>query len=128
MKIINKRARFNYQISQVCEAGIVLTGSDLKVLKASRNLTGSYAKIINKEVYLISPMFVKAKKLLLHKNEIVSLESKIKQKRLTLVPISMYTKGRIFKVELALGKTKREFEKREVIKKRDLEKELGPVR
>jgi len=49
----------------------------------------------------------------------------MKQKRLTLVPVSMYTKHRIFKVELALGKTKRKFEKREAIKKRDLEKELG---
>ncbi|OGM14733.1 hypothetical protein A3D84_00585 [Candidatus Woesebacteria bacterium RIFCSPHIGHO2_02_FULL_42_20] len=125
MKIINKKARFDYHIVQTIEAGIALTGNDLKVLKASRNLTGSYAKIINGEVFFVSPLFEKSKKLLLHKREIVALGTKMKQKRLTLVPVSMYTKHRIFKVELALGKTKRKFEKREAIKKRDLEKELG---
>ncbi|OGM22851.1 hypothetical protein A2961_01680 [Candidatus Woesebacteria bacterium RIFCSPLOWO2_01_FULL_39_21] len=123
MRIINKKARFDYKLFDRFEAGIVLVGEDVKVLKALRNLSGSHAKILSGEVFLISPMFTKAKKLLLHKSEIVSVATKMKQKGLTLVPLSVYTKGRIFKVGLAFGKAKRKFEKREAIKKRDLEKE-----
>ena len=123
MKIINKKARFDYKLFDRFEAGIALVGEDVKVLKSIRNLSGSYIKIISGEVFLISPMFVKAKKLLLHKSEIVTVSTKMKQKGLTLVPLSVYTKGRIFKVGLAFEKAKRKFEKREAIKKRDLEKE-----
>jgi SsrA-binding protein len=141
MKIYNRRARFDYQITDKIEAGIALTGGETKAIRTGHlNLTGSFAKIIDNQVYLVGANVpiegltaqsgkkdytpTRSRKLLLHRAEIAALESKIKAKRLTLVPIVVYTKGRRIKLELGLGKSKRKFEKRESIKKRDLEREL----
>ncbi len=135
MKIINKRAGFNYTIIERIEAGIVLTGGEARAIRMGHiNLSNSYAKIINNEVYLVNADVAIAgaknydstqmRKLLLKRSEIVNLEVKIKQKKLTLVPTKVYTKGRLIKAELGLAKSKREFEKRETLKKRDIQRDI----
>ena len=124
MRILNKRAGFDYQLLERFEAGITLKGDDLKALKLGKvNLKGAYAKIISGEAYLVSST-LPTRKLLLHKGEIAEIEAKIKAKKLTLVPTKLYTKGRLVKVELALAKAKRKFEKREALKEKDLERDL----
>lgn len=136
MNIINKKARFNYELLEKLEVGISLIGSEARVLREKgADLSNSYAKILNGDVYLINSNITiegkkdydptRSRRLLLHKAEITSIESKIKAKKLTLVPVRIYNKGRLVKVEIALAKPKRKFEKRELIKKRDVERELA---
>jgi SsrA-binding protein len=134
MRIINKRANFDYELLEKYEAGIMLTGNEVKTFRLKGgSLAGSFAKFIEGELYLVNaniPIEGKAeptrsRKLLLNKAEIISIETKIKAKKLTLVPTKMYTKGRFIKVEIALAKSKREFEKRESIKKKDIEREIS---
>lgn len=132
MKILNKKASFNYTLLERFEAGISLTGEEIKTLKErGADLGNSYAKIINNEAYLINANIFsekgdsnRSRKLLLHKREIISLESKIKAKKLTLIPVKMYNKGRRIKVELALAKPKKEFEKKEALKRQDIKREI----
>ncbi|MCH7730549.1 SsrA-binding protein SmpB [Patescibacteria group bacterium] len=135
MKIINKRAKFNYKLFDKYEAGISLLGAEVKVVrKGNVDLSRSFAKIIGGEAYLINANIpvagkkdydsARTRKLLLHKDEIVSIRTKIKAKKLTLVPTMLYTKGRLVKAEIALAKTKRKFEKKEAIKKKDVEREI----
>lgn len=135
MKIINKRASFNYTIEEKIEAGIVLTGGEARAIRTGHiNLSNSYAKIIGNEVFLINadvPVTgardydsTHMRKLLLNRREIINLEAKIKQKKLTLVPTKAYTKGGRVKIELGLAKSKREFEKRESIKKKDIQRDM----
>lgn len=131
MHIFNKRAKRNYKILETITAGIVLTGEEVKAARANKvNLDLSFAKIINNEVFLINATITtknpqsKSKKLLLNKKEIISLKTKIKSRNLTLIPLKMYTKGPLIKLELGLGKTKRKFEKRESLKKRDIQRDI----
>jgi SsrA-binding protein len=133
MLVKNKKARQKYHILEKFEAGIVLSGKEVKAVKrGSVDLSRSFAKIIDKELFLINASFqaegvkdsTRSRKLLMKKNQIIAIESKVKAKKLTLVPTKMYTKGRIIKIELALAKHKRGFEKREEIKKRDIEEEI----
>ncbi|MFV1917350.1 MAG: SsrA-binding protein SmpB [Patescibacteria group bacterium] len=135
MKIINKRARFNYKLFDKYEAGISLNGGEVKsIRRGNTNLSQSYAKIIDDEIYLINTNIpvegkkdyspTRSRKLLLHRNQIISIKSKIKAKKLTLVPVSVYTKGRLIKAEIALAKSKRRFEKKEAIKRKDIEREI----
>lgn len=131
MKIINKKAEFKYKLeNDRYEAGISLTGDEAKAAKTNKvDLTNSYAKIMGGEVWLVGANIsgsnepIRTRKLLLNKKEIVSIGSKIKQKRLTFVPMSMYTKGRLLKVELALGKTKKSYDKRKSIKEKDIKRQ-----
>lgn len=136
MKIINRKAFFYYKILEKYEGGIVLSGGEVKSLKTNRaDISNSYAKIIGGEVYLLNANIpiegkkdynaARSRKILLHKNEIVSINSKIKAKKLTLIPLKVYNKGRLIKIGLALAKSKREFEKRESIKKKDIEREIA---
>ena len=135
MRIINKKAKFNYKLFETYEAGIVLKGSEAKALRTNgADLSNSYAKIIEGEVYLINANIAipgkidynptRSRKLLLHKDQIISISSKIKQKQLTLIPTKIYLKGNLVKAEIALAKSKREFEKKEIIKKKDIDREL----
>ena len=135
MRIFNRKAKFNYTLFERLEAGIVLIGSEAKVVrKGNVDLSNSFVKLIDNEAYLINANIpidgkkdynpTRLRKLLLHKSELVSLKSKIKAKRLTLIPLKMYTKGNLVKLEIALAKTKRKFEKKESIKKKDIEREL----
>ncbi len=138
MEIENRKARFNYEIIDTYEAGIVLLGSELKPLrKGSASINETYAIIRNNEAYLLN-MYIKSydeasinnheerrtRKLLLHKNEIIKINNNLKEKGLTLVPLKVYFKNNKLKVLLGLGKGKKNFDKREAIKKRDLERSL----
>ncbi len=138
MKIVNKRVFFDYEIFERFEAGISLNGTEVKAVRLGHaDLTGSFVKIIGSEVYLVNAKIFpykyaapenyderRTRKLLLHKKEIISLKSKVEGSRLTIVPISIYTKKVFIKVELALGRGKKKFEKKEAIKKKDIEREI----
>jgi SsrA-binding protein len=138
MKITNRRARHDYQLSDKFEAGMVLTGAEVKsVLEGKIHLEEAYAKIIRGELFLINVHIHpyrfadtknidsrRTRKLLVHKKELVSLASKIQQKNLTLIPVSCYNKGRRIKVKLALAKAKKKYEKREAKKKKDIDREI----
>jgi len=136
MQIINKKAHFNYNLYDRIEAGISLLGGEAKSVRGkSANLSDSYAKIISGEIYLVNANIPvegkkdydssRSRKLLLHKKEIISLSTKIKQKGYTLIPTKLYTKGSLIKIELAMAKSKRKFEKKESIKKKDIEREMA---
>ena len=137
MKIINKSVGYNYQLFDRVEAGIALTGSEVKSLFLGHgSLEEAYVKIISGEAYLLNAHIhpyqfadvknidpKKTRKLLLHQKELLSLENKIKQKNLLLVPVAWYNKGHQIKLEIALARGKKKWEKREAIKKKDLERE-----
>ena len=131
----NPSARHNYDIIDTIEAGIVLYGTEIKSIRNGRvNLKDSYAAVSNGEVYIysmhISPyengnIFnkdpLRTRKLLLNKREINKLIGLLQQKGYTLVPISLYFKNSIVKVELGIGKGKKLYDKREDMKKKDSE-------
>lgn len=140
---VNRRAFHDYEIEEKLEAGIVLTGTEVKSLRQGRaNLKDSYARIRNGEVYLVNAHIspypfgnvfnhdpVRERKLLLHKREIRRLTGKVAERGYTLVPLSLYFSDRnVVKVELALARGKTLADKREQIKKRDekriLEREM----
>ena len=134
----NRKARFNYQISDKFEAGIALLGSEVKSLRDGRvDFRDAYASFVGDELYLVGlhiaeypfanrfnhePM--RDRKLLMHRRELKRLLGKVKEQGYTLVPIRLYFKQGRVKVELGLGKGKRKFDKREDIKKRDVERQL----
>ncbi len=141
MKIIakNKKAYAKYEILKKFEAGISLIGQEVKSIKSGRiNLAGTYVVVRAEEVFLIGaniPPYQpknapsdynpeRSRKLLLKKSEIKYLIGKIKQKGLTLVPLKVYTKGTKIKLEFAIGKGKKKIDKRESIKKREVEREI----
>lgn len=131
----NPVAYHNYSIESTIEAGIILTGTEIKSIRTGgANLKDSYATIKNGEAYIygmhISPyeqgnIFnkdpLRDRKLLLNKNEINKLFGLIKQKGITLVPISLYFKNNFVKLELGIGKGKKLYDKREDIAKKDAE-------
>jgi SsrA-binding protein len=133
----NRKARHDYHIQETVEAGLVLTGPEVKSLRLGRaNLKDSYAQPKSGEIFLhqvhISPYEnsplgdqdpTRTRKLLLHQHEIRRLVSKIKEKGLTLIPLRLYFRGGKAKIELALAKGKKSYDKRETIRKRDLDRE-----
>lgn len=131
MKTINKKAGFNYELEpERFEAGVVLSGDEAKAAKINKvDLGNSHAKIIGNEVWLVGANIsgsdepTRTRKLLLKRDQITSIGSKMKQGRLTFVPVSMYTKGRLVKVSLALGKSKRKFDKRRSLREKDLKRQ-----
>ncbi len=141
MEIINRKARHDYYISDTYEAGIVLKGTEIKSIRAGRaNLKDSYAIIKNNEIYLLNMHISKYKegnifnheetrtrKLLLHKKEILKLNDKIRLEGYTLIPLKLYFKGSNAKIEIGVAKGKKDYDKRETIKKRDTERELRKV-
>ncbi len=138
MKITNKRAFFDYQILDRLEAGINLQGAEVKAVRLGQvDLTGSFVTIRGSEAYLVNAKILpykfarpehyderRKRKLLLHKREILALKSKTEASNLTIVPISLYTTRKLIKAELAIGKSKRQFDKRRAIKKRDLARDM----
>lgn len=135
----NKKAYFNYQILEKFEAGLVLIGQEVKSIKLGRmNLAGSYIVIKNEEVYLIGchvPPYQpknappdynpeRSRKLLLKKTEIKYLIGKTKQKGLTLMPLRTYTKKGKIKLEFGIAKGRKKVDKRELIRKRETEREM----
>jgi SsrA-binding protein len=137
----NKKARFNYEIIEKIEAGISLKGTEVKSVRNKNVSIGeSYAQIKNNEVFIhhlhISPYEqgnrenhdpIRVRKLLLHKQEIKKLVSKIQLKGLSLVPLSIYLKKGKIKIELAVGRGKRLVDKRESLKKRAVDREIARV-
>jgi SsrA-binding protein len=130
----NRQARRDYEILDTFEAGIALQGSEVKSLREAKvQLAESYARIDDGEVWLmglhISPyshsgqadghLADRTRKLLLHRGEIERIKSRLDQERLTLVPLSLYFKDGRAKLELGLGRGRRQYDKRQVIAKRD---------
>lgn len=141
MEIVNREAGFNYFVLESIECGIVLTGTEIKSIRDGKcNLKDSYARIRNNEIYLLNTNISEYKegnifnhnpkrtrKLLLHKNEILKLSSKIEQDGLTLVPLKLYFKKNKVKILLGLCKGKKTYDKRETIKERDLKREASKL-
>jgi len=138
----NKKAYFNYQILEKFEAGLVLIGQEVKSIKSGRiNLAGSYVVLRDNEFYLVGaniPPYQpknappdynpeRSRKLLLTKTEIKYLIGKTKQKGLTLVPLRVYTKRGKIKLEFGIAKGKKKVDKRELIKRRETEREMRRV-
>lgn len=138
MEIKNKKAYFNYFIEKEIEAGLVLVGTEIKSLrKGSVDLKDSYVRIKNNEAFIIN-MFIdkyeegnifnhdpsRERKLLLHKKEIKKLSEYVKVDGYTLVPLKIYLKGSYAKIMIGICKGKKLYDKRESIKKRDLERDL----
>ncbi len=136
---VNKRARFDYEILEKFEAGLALAGHEVKSVRAGRmSLLGAYVGMAGGEAWLIGghvPKYPQAgplpgydpdrtRKLLLHKREIDRLAVRLRQKGLTLVPLSVYTRGSKIKLEFGLARGKKVFEKKEQIRKRDVEREI----
>lgn len=135
MEIVNRKAKFDYEIIDTYEAGIVLTGTEIKSLRqGNANIKDSYAVIRNNEAYLLNMHIsiykegnqfnhgeTRTRKLLLHKKEIYKLRDKIALNGYTLVPLKVYFSKNYAKVLLGLGKGKKNYDKRESIKKRDTE-------
>ena len=140
---INKRARYDYEISGIYEAGIVLFGYEVKSIKTGHiSLKGSYVTIKSNnnspEMYLTNafiPPYKKAttidsydperpRKLLIKKKQIMHLIGKKQEQGLTLVPIKIYTKHNLIKLEFGIGRGKKKYDKRETIKKRDVERQM----
>jgi SsrA-binding protein len=139
--VSNKKARFHYEILETFEAGIKLVGTEIKSLKDhGGSLDGAFCKIIAMELWLLSSSIApykhgasfnheekRARKLLMHKKEILRLSQKIKEKNLTLVPLSIYLKQNKAKVEVALVRGKKKYDKRASIKKREEERRVSKV-
>ena len=137
----NRKAYHNYHIGESVEAGIALTGSEIKSIRNGRvSLGDAYVRPEAGELWLLNAHIARyeassylsheptrPRKLLLHRKEINNLTSKIQEKGLTLVPTKLYIKGRIAKVEVALAKGKKLYDKRESITRRETERELGRV-
>jgi SsrA-binding protein len=137
----NRRARHNYEIEEVIEAGIALTGTEVKSLREGRaDLKDSYAAIEGHEAYLlnchISPYSAgnrsnpdpnRKRKLLLHREEIGRLIGKVQEKGLTLIPLGFYAVRRKIKIDLALARGKRLYDKREDLKQRAMAREMAQL-
>lgn len=138
MEILNRKANHDYFIEDTIETGIVLTGTEIKSIRAGNcNIKDCYGTIRNNEVYLLN-MYVgqykegnifnheetRSRKLLLHKKEIKKLVQAIELKGLTLVPLKLYFKDNKLKVALGVCRGKKDYDKRESIKERDIKREV----
>lgn len=137
--IENRRARHDYTIEETIEAGIVLVGSEIKSVRAGRvNLTESFVRVENGEAWWLNAHIspwpqagthfnhepVRPRKLLLHDNEIMYLRGKVEQKGFTLVPLKLYFVRGLAKLEIALAKGKKLYDKRDSIAERDAQRDV----
>lgn len=135
----NKKARYDYEILDSLEAGIALKGYEVKSIREGKvSIKEAYAKIISGELWLVGANITRFKnftgkdydptrsrKLLVKKSELNKLIGKVKEKGLTLVPLSLYLKNnKLVKVEIGVGRGKKKFDKRETIKKRQIDREV----
>lgn len=139
MRITNRKAPYEYQLFDRLEAGVSLLGSEVKSIKTGRvDLSASFVRVKEGQAFLLNaniPPYIggvpegynptRARRLLLNKKETISLETKAKQQRLTIIPTVIYNKGSRIKVQIALAKPKRKFEKREAKRKKDIEREVA---
>lgn len=138
MKITNAKAFHDYTLLERFEAGIQLTGAEVKSLKGGHaKLSGSFVRIVGSEAYLVNAQIFpfiyarpegydprRTRKLLLHKKELHSLKGKLAGANLTLIPLSWYTRGPLVKLEVGLARGKKQYEKREAKRKADQRREL----
>lgn len=137
MKIFNRKYRREYESLETYEAGIVLTGGEVKSIKEERmNLDNAFVKIMDEEAYMMNAEIapyefatkegydpLRRRKLLLHKSELIRIKTKLaSSKGLTLIPVSCYNKGYTIKVEIALSRGRRDIEKRKFEKGRDIKR------
>ncbi len=137
--IKNRKASYNYHIFDKIEAGISLTGQEAKALRSGKgSLSGAFISLKNNQAYLlnltISPYQPnniskdynpqRERKLLLKKSEIKNLIGKVKEKGVTLIPLSIYTRKNFIKVEVGVVKGKKKYDKRESIKKREIDRDI----
>ena len=136
MKVFNRRARRDYELLTKLEAGVVLTGAEVKSIKEGRiRLEEAFVKIKDDQIFLfnahISPYQLAdnhdydpqaSRKLLLHKRQIKKLTQQL-EKGLTIIPVSCYNKGRNLKIEIALARGKKKFDKREAMRKKDWQRQ-----
>ncbi len=139
MEIQNRKVNYDYEIIETFEVGIVLTGTEIKSIRLGKaNLKDSYAIIRNNELYLLNMHISKydqgnifnhdetrTRKLLMHKKEILKLQAKLDLEGFTLVPIKLYFKGSKAKILLGLAKGKKNYDKREEIKKKDINRQIS---
>mgnify|MGYP001573689017 FL=1 len=137
MKILNKKAYFDYEVGEKTEAGVKLTGGEVKSVRAGHvSLNDSFVKIIQSEAMLvnchINPYSFannedydpkRSRKLLLHKKEILALQNKMQQSNLTIVPTAMFLKHHLVKVELALARGKKKWDKRQALKEKAMKRD-----
>ncbi len=138
MKIVNKKVFFDYQVLERIEAGINLNGAEVKAIRLGMaDLKGSFVKIIGSEAYLINAKIFpykyarpedyderRTRKLLLHKKEIIALKGRTEGSNLSIIPLSVYTTKSFIKVELGLGKGKKEYQKKEAKRKKDIQRDV----
>ena len=135
----NRKARFEYEIQKTMEVGIALQGTEVKSIRAGQiNLAESYCRVDdNLQIYLMNAHIsqydfgnrhnhdpLRPKCLLLHRSEIRRLYGQVKEQGLTLIPLKIYLKGGIIKMELALGRGKKLYDKRQTMKKKDAQREV----
>ncbi len=134
----NKKARRDYHILETFEAGLVLVGTEVKSLRDGKaSLAEAYARLRDDELYLVGahiPEYThgnrqnhdptRARKLLLHRREIDRLRGKIEEKGLTLIPLRLYWKGGRAKIEIALGRGKKDYDRRQDVAKREAQREM----
>ncbi|RPI16651.1 MAG: SsrA-binding protein SmpB [Ignavibacteriae bacterium] len=139
---LNKKAFHDYEISNKYEAGIVLTGTEIKTLRQQKgSIQEAYARVKKGEVWLIGsniPEYkygtfsnhepLRDRKLLLHNNEIKKITTKLQDKGFTLVPLKLYFSGPYVKIELGLARGKRSYDKREAIKKEEVKRQLKRIK
>lgn len=136
MEILNRKARFDYEIFDTLEAGIVLTGNEIKsIRKGSANLKDTYIQIKNGEAFIINMHITnydkavfkeeetRTRKLLLNKDEILKLNDKVSIKGYTIVPLKLYFKNGKAKLEIGVAKGKHTYDKKESIKQKDIKRE-----
>ncbi|MBR1376883.1 MAG: SsrA-binding protein SmpB [Bacilli bacterium] len=139
MEILNRKARFDYEITDTYEAGIALTGTEIKSIRnGNANIKDSYAIIKDGEAYILN-MYIKeyeqgnifnhsetrTRKLLLHKKEIYKMRDAIAKEGYTIIPLKVYFKGNHAKVELGIARGKKMYDKRETIKERDIKRDIA---
>ena len=138
MKIINRKATYDYEIKEKLEAGITLLGTEVKAIRLGHaDLTASFVRLIGSQAYLINAKIfpyqysrpenynpTRTRKLLLHKKQIIAIKSKTEGANLTIVPISLYTSRNLIKLEIALSKPKKKFDKKESIKRKDINRDI----
>ncbi len=139
MEILNRKARFDYEILDTYEAGIELTGTEIKSIRlGNANIKDCYGIVKNGEVFLLN-MYIKeyaegnifnheetrTRKLLLHKKEILKLRDAIERDGYTLIPLKLYFKGNLAKIELGIARGKKNYDKREAIKERDIKRNIA---
>ena len=137
----NRKANFEYEILNRYEAGFVITGTEVKSIREGKvNLQEAYGRIINGEVWIVNSHIneykfgninnhepLRNRKLLLNKKEIRKIKQQLQEKGLTLVPLKIYFKGSLVKVEIGIAKGKKLYDKRESIKKRETERKLSRI-